>query len=129
MSFQHVVDSLPIVAFFAAFSLVTLITIEIGFRLGFWWQTRTADEKEGPTSMIVGSLLALMGFLLAITMGMASDRFDTRRHLVLAEANAIGTVYLRAGYLAEPGSSEIRDLLRAYTSQRNRFIERDDRPA
>ncbi len=64
--------------------------------------------------MIVGSLLALMGFLLAITMGMASDRFDTRRGLVLAEANSVGTTYLRAGYLPEPASSEIRDLLREY---------------
>jgi hypothetical protein len=68
--------------------------------------------------MIVGSLLALMAFLLAITMGMASDRFDARRHLVLAEANAIGTVYLRAGYLPESASKEIRELLRAYAPQR-----------
>ncbi|WP_417565697.1 hypothetical protein [Marinobacter sp.] len=60
------------------------------------------DEKEGPTGMIVGSLLALMAFLLAVAMGMASDRFDTRRGLVLAGANSIGTTYLRAGYLPEP---------------------------
>ena len=61
--------------------------------------------------MIVGSILALMAFLLAITMGMASDRFDTRRGLVLAEANALGTTYLRAGYLSEPTSSEMQELL------------------
>jgi MFS family permease len=35
--------------------------------------------------MIVGSILALMAFLLAIAMGMAADRFDTRRGLVLQE--------------------------------------------
>ena len=52
-----------------------------------------------------------MAFLLAITVGMAADRFDTRRGLVLAEANAIGTTYLRAGYLSEPASSESRELL------------------
>jgi len=34
-------------------------------------------------------------------MGMASDRFDARRAIVLDEANAIGTTYLRAGYLPE----------------------------
>ena len=49
-----------------------------------------------------------MAFLLAITMGMASDRFDARRGLVLEETNAIGTTYLRAGYLDEPASSELR---------------------
>jgi hypothetical protein len=118
MRFQHLIDSLPMFGFFVAFSIVALITTEVGYRLGFWWQTRTSDEKEGPTAMIVGSLLALMAFLLAITMGMASDRFDTRRELVLAEANAVGTLYLRAGYLAEPASTEIRDLLRAYAPLR-----------
>jgi hypothetical protein len=59
-----------------------------------------------------------MAFLLATTMGMASDRFDTRRKLVLEEANSIGTTYLRAGYLPEPASSEIRDLLRKYVPLR-----------
>ncbi len=43
--------------------------------------------------MLVGSLLALLAFLLAVTMGMASDRFDTRRQLVIAEANSIGTAW------------------------------------
>jgi len=68
--------------------------------------------------MIVGSLLALMAFLLAVTMAMASDRFDTRRHIVLAEANAIGTLYLRAGYLPEPAASRLRELIRMYAPLR-----------
>ncbi len=99
MRFQQLIDALPITGVFVGFAIVALITSESGFRLGRWWQQRTPDEKEGPTSMIVGSLLALMAFLLAVTMAMASDRFDTRRGLVLAEANSVGTTYLRAGYL------------------------------
>jgi hypothetical protein len=118
MRFQPLIDSLPILGFFVAFAIFALIVFEGGYRLGRWWQERTPDEKEGPTSMIVGSLLALMAFLLAITMGMASDRFDTRRELVLAEANSVGTTYLRAGYLPEPASSEIRDLIRQYVPLR-----------
>jgi len=85
---------------------------------GRWWQTRTSEKKEGPTAMIVGSLLTLMAFLLAVTMAMASDRFDTRRHIVLAEANAIGTLYLRAGYLPEPAASRLRELIRMYAPLR-----------
>lgn len=118
MRFQEVSDSLPIVGFFVAFTIVALITVEVGFRLGRWWQERTSDEKEGSTSMIVGSLLALLAFLLAITMGMTADRFDTRRKLVLAEANSVGTTYLRAGYLPEPASSKIKDLIREYVPLR-----------
>lgn len=118
MSFQQILDSLPIGGVFLAFAIFARAFIEIGYRYGYWWQERTQDEKEGPTGMIVGSLLALMAFLLAVAMGMASDRFDTRRGLVLAEANSIGTTYLRAGYLPEPASSEIRDLLREYVPLR-----------
>ena len=51
-------------------------------------------------------------------MGMASDRFDARRGIVLDEANSIGTTYLRAGYLPEPASSQIRELLREYVPLR-----------
>ena len=50
-----------------------------------------------------------MAFLLAITMGMAGDRFDTRRGLVQHEANAIGTTYLRAGYSTSPASDQVRE--------------------
>jgi hypothetical protein len=51
-------------------------------------------------------------------MGMASDRFDTRRSLVLTEANSIGTTYLRAGFLREPAASNARTLLREYVPLR-----------
>ena len=76
------------------------------------WRTGRSD------GLLVGSILALLAFLLAVTMGMASDRFDTRRGIVLDEANSIGTTYLRAGYLPEPASSQIRELLREYVPLR-----------
>jgi len=113
-----VVDSLPIWGVFLAFALIALVLYEVGFRIGRLWQDRTPEEKEGPTGMIVGSILALMAFLLAITMGMATDRFDTRRGVVLAEANSIGTTFLRAGYLPEPVSSRSQELLREYVPLR-----------
>jgi hypothetical protein len=116
--FQDLIDSLPIPGVFLAFALLALVLYELGFRFGRWWQARTPEEKEGPTGMLVGSILALMAFLLAITMGMATDRFDTRRGLVLEEANDIGTTYLRAGYLPEPARTESRELLREYVPLR-----------
>jgi hypothetical protein len=118
MSFQQLTDSLPIIAVFFSFMVFALAMAEVGYRYGRWCQERTTDEKEGPTGMILGSILALMAFLLAITMGMATDRFNMRRALVLAEANSIGTTYLRAGYLPEPASTEIRGLLREYVPLR-----------
>ena len=118
MSLENTIDLLPIGWIFLIFAVIAGIVSELGYRLGHWWQKRTPDEKEGPTGMIVGSILALMAFLLAVSMGMASDRFDKRRGVVLDEANSIGTTYLRAGYLPEPASGEIRDLLREYVPLR-----------
>jgi hypothetical protein len=111
-------EEVPVLVIFAVFAAVSFVAYEIGFQVGHWWQARTPGVQEGPTGVLVGSLLALLAFLLAITMGMASDRFDTRRGLVLEEANAMQTTYLRAGYLPEPVSSEIRNLLREYVPLR-----------
>jgi hypothetical protein len=124
MNAQQLLDPLPILAVFALITIILLSFFEIGYRVGRWWQEKTPDEKEGPTSMLVGSLLALMAFLLAVTMGMASDRFDTRRGLVLEEANAIGTTYLRAGYLPQPYGEESRALLREYVPLRINVADR-----
>jgi hypothetical protein len=122
----QLLDSLPILLVFVAFAVIALLFYEAGFRLGRWWQDRTPGEQEGPTGMLVGSILALLAFLLAVTMGMAADRFDARRALVLAEANAIGTAYLRAGYLPQPASDQARELLREYVPLRIVLTDSDD---
>ena len=122
---QQLLDPLPIPAVFLLFAIIALGAYEVGYRFGRWWQDRTPEEKEGPTGMIVGSILALMAFMLAVTMGMASDRFDQRRALVLQEANSIGTTYLRAGYLPEPVSTQARNLLREYVPLRVNTSDRE----
>jgi hypothetical protein len=114
MPTTQLLDQVPIWLVFVLFAAIALACYEAGFRLGRWWQEREPGEQEGPTGVIVGSILALLAFLLAVTMSMASDRYDTRRAVVLAEANAIEATFLRAGYLPEPASTEIKDLLREY---------------
>jgi hypothetical protein len=129
MTSQQLLDPIPVTGVFVVLAVISLVAYEVGFRVGRWWQARTPDEKEGPTGMLVGSLLALMAFLLAVTMGMASDRFDTRRGLVLDEANSIGTTYLRAGFLPEPAATEVRELLREYVPLRINSADLDARAA
>jgi hypothetical protein len=123
---SQLLDVLPVGAIFVLFAVVSMACYEGGFRLGRWWQEREPGEQEGPTGVLVGSILALLAFLLAVTMGMASDRFDTRRAIVLDEANAIRTTYLRAGYLPEPAASDIRELLREYVPLRIRLTGSPD---
>ncbi len=116
---RQFLDPVPIGMVFVLFAIITLACFEAGFRVGRWWQDRMPGEQEGPTEMLVGALMTLMAFLLAVTMGMAADRFDVRRANVLAEANAIGTAYLQADYLAEPATQELKELLREYLPLRN----------
>lgn len=115
---QTLLDPIPVIGVFVGFVVVSLITFELGFRLGRWRKTRNPDETEGASGTLVGALLGLLAFLLAIAMGIAADRFDARRGLVLEEATTLNTAYLRAGYLPDPYQTEIRDLLREYVPLR-----------
>lgn len=117
-SFAQLLDPIPVALVFVGFLIAALVTSEIGFRIGRWWQLRSPGQQEGPTEMLVGSILTMLAFLLAVTMGMASERFDTRRGLVRDEANTIHTTFLRAGYLAEPYGKDTQNLLREYVPLR-----------
>lgn len=110
-------DLLPLPAAFLAIVVLVLLSIEGGFRLGLYRRKRSEKEKDAPVGAMVGSTLGLLAFMLAFTFGMAASRFDARKTLVLDEANAIGTTYLRAAMLPE-GGNEVRDLLRQYVDQR-----------
>lgn len=111
---MSLLDSLSVPAIVFLFAASSLVGYEVGFRLGRWWQDRMPGEQEGPTGVLVGGLLGLMAFLLAVTMGMASDRFDNRRGLVVEEANAIGAAYLQADYLPQPSRDGLKEVLREY---------------
>jgi hypothetical protein len=115
---QALLDPVPTIGVFFGFLIFSLIAFEIGFRLGRWRKAQNPDEQEGASGTLVGALLGLLAFLLAIAMGIAADRFDTRRGLVLQEATTINTAYLRAGYLPDPYQAEIRTLLREYVPLR-----------
>ena len=117
------IDALPLWALFISILLVVLLSVEFGYRLGKYRRSRREEEKEAPLGTMVGATLGLLAFILAFTFGLAAARFDTRRQVLLDEANAIGTTYLRAGMLPERGD-EIRRLLRDYVSTRLQAVER-----
>jgi hypothetical protein len=77
-----------------------------------------AFGSDGQEGYIVSGVLGLLALMLAFTLAMAVDRFDVRRSLVLQEANAIGTTYLRAQVLGEPHRSRISTLLVDYVDNR-----------
>src|SRR5262249_33841892 len=60
----------------------------------------------------------LMGLLMAFTFSNAASRFDTRRQLVVQEANAIGTAYLRLDMLPASAQPALRESFRRYLDAR-----------
>ena len=94
-------DALPLWGFFVAVLFLVLLSVEGGYRLGQYRRRRSEQELEAPVGAMVGATLGLLAFMLAFTFGSAADRFDSRKQLLLDEANAIGTAYLRAGMLPD----------------------------
>jgi hypothetical protein len=118
-------DALPLWGLFLAIVLLALLSIEVGYHSGKYRRDRAKDEKEGPVGAMAGTTLGLLAFLLAFTFGLAANRFDARRIVLLDEANAIGTTYLRAGMLPEQ-REEVRALLRDYTDARLNAVQSGD---
>ena len=93
-------DALPLWALYIITIAIVLLSAEAGWRLGNYRRQRPDHEEEAPVGAVVGATIGLLAFLLAFTFGMAASRYDTRKQLVLQEANAIGTTYLRGGFSA-----------------------------
>lgn len=118
MNSAFVVDS----AFDAVFVCGLLF---VGMLMVFWasrWfalRRRLAEETGTPISDAVNSaIFALLGLLIAFTFSGAYGRLDTRRHLIVNEANAISTAYLRLDLLPVDAQPPLRDLFRTYTTSR-----------
>lgn len=75
-------------------------------------------ESTGQEEIILSAVLGLLALLLGFTFSLAVDRFEMRRALVVEEANAIGTAYLRAQLLEEPHRARMSRLLVKYTDNR-----------
>jgi hypothetical protein len=73
-----------------------------------------AEAHRESVGVVQGTLLGLVGLLLAFGLTMAVGRYDARRSLVVEESNHIGTTFLRAQMLAEPSRTTSLELLRAY---------------
>lgn len=114
-----IVKDYPLLVF-----LITLITLWLAEWLGsrLLFQERVdGDRSESSDSVIQGSVLTLLALLIGFSFAMAVNRYDLRKNYEEAEANAIGTEFLRAGFLPDDDAEKARNLLRLYLDQRLRF--------
>jgi hypothetical protein len=116
-------DAFPVPVIFLFIVATTWLAIEAGYRIGKKQMFRGSGGAAGSAAGIQGSILALLAFVLALTFNMALTRFEGRKRLVISEANAIGTCFLRGELLPAPIDSEVRTLLREYVDVRVELIQ------
>ena len=108
----------------AAFVIALFLSVnEIGFRLGRREEPKSNEPARSQLGTLQAASLGLLALLLGFTFSMALTRFDTRKQLVLDEADAIETTYFRAQLLADPVRKEVSELLRRYVDVRLAFYQ------
>jgi len=97
-----------------------LIATEIGFRRGRSARPAIEDPAKSHYWSLQAGVMGLLALLLAFTFSMSVMRYDARKELLIDEANAIGTTYLRSSMLPEPYRSEVAKLIGDYVASRLR---------
>ncbi len=102
----------------AALFVGVLLCLELGYRLGRKEIEKDPAGARAGVSAVEGALFGLLGLLLAFSFGGATTRFNNRRALIVDEANAIGTAWLRVELAPPPEQAALRDLFRRYMDRR-----------
>jgi hypothetical protein len=98
--------------------LLMLAADELGFRLGRRNGTSETEVSRTVSNVFKGSVFGLVALLMGFSFSATTSRYDLRQRIVLDQANAIGTCYLRAGLLDETSRKRIRSILRRYVGVR-----------
>jgi hypothetical protein len=110
---------------------VSVVVLWLSVRIGvsFRKRRRGLDENEREDfGIIMAAILTLLGLIIGFSFSMAITRYDQRKNLEEAEANAIATEYVRVDFLPAPDAARVRPLLKNYLDQRILFYgTRDDR--
>ena len=105
---------------FAVSLLWLYLSARIGAALG---KRRVIDAigARGDFDVLQTATLTLLGLIIGFSFSMAISRYDQRKNYEEAEANAIGTEYVRAGLLPAADAATVRTLLKKYLAQRVLF--------
>ena len=117
------------------FPLIVFILSFIAMWLSSWMGAFFQKKRPFPDEsmrqdldLLVTATLTLLGLIIGFTFSMAISRYDQRKIYEEAEANAIGTEYVRSDLLPPVDAVKVKALLRSYLDQRVLFYEvRDEK--
>jgi ABC-type nitrate/sulfonate/bicarbonate transport system substrate-binding protein len=115
---KALLDEIPLWGMFTSMTLIAILAIELGLWLGRRSHKKVSTDSVRPIATVVGAILGMMAFVIALTFGSATNRFDARKTALLEDVTAIQTAYLRANLLPEPHRTTVRSLLRDYVQAR-----------
>lgn len=115
--------NIPLWLLAALFFLGLLLARELGAfaRRRFGGDAGAKDDGKDGDAFAMTSVLGLLALLIGFTFSIALSRYETRRELVVKEANAIGTTWLRMQLLDTGDRERMEGLLRRYVDARVAF--------
>jgi hypothetical protein len=125
MTFVSEIAATSVILFGAVVFFLQFAAREVGYAIGRRHAVRHPGGGE-TVGIVVGAMLALLAFILALTLSFASTRFAERRADTLAESNAIGTAWLRAEAIGHPRGIAIARLIEDYAKTRADFIRSEN---
>ena len=112
------IPELEIASFVGGLFAGVLACMELGRRIGIRRASKRPESSNLGLGSVEGSVFALLGLLMAFSFSGAASRFDLRRQLIVNEANAIGTAYLRLDLLPAAERDKLREEFRRYVDAR-----------
>ena len=100
--------------------LLMILSSFVGKLLGNHMRNKKDSEEK---SIETSALTALLFFLLAFTFGMSGDRYDSRRKIVIEEANNIGTAILRSDLYPDSSKTLFRRDFKLYVEARISYYQ------
>ena len=97
------------------------LAVYAGRLLGDMSRHMSDDERKDFDVVQAATAEALPGLILGFSFSMAVTRYDQRKNYEEAEANAIGTEYVRANLMPAEHAARVRDLLKRYLDRRMAF--------
>jgi hypothetical protein len=120
------ISDYPVITGLLSF-LLLCFSVWFGASMRGWRGHEELGETREHFDMVVAASLTLLGLIIGFSFSMATSRYDQRKDFEEAEANAIGTEYVRADVLPAAEAQATRELLRKYLDQRILFYTTRDR--
>jgi hypothetical protein len=105
--------------------VLSLVTLWLAARVGAMHQKMRplSQDEQQDFDRVLAATLTLLGLIIGFSFSMVISRYDLRKNYEEAEANAIGTEYVRADLLPAADAARVRELLKNYLDQRVLFYE------